>query len=154
LRFWDGSQWTVHYSDAPSTRPSTAEFWRARLAAWRVAVGVAWVVAIAVASRLALEDRPQFADVAADAWLVLAVFSLPAVVLAIAVVRTPLIFVTTAVVSCASSVINGWSTMRDTHSTAALGVLATPTLGLIIVAIGWGLDVAWRALRRTFRTTA
>ena len=28
---------------------------------------------------------------------------------------------------------------------------ASPALGLIIVAIGWGLDMAWRALRRTFK---
>jgi len=149
LRFWDGSQWTVHYADPPRTRPTTTEFWKARLTAWRLAVGVGWVLTVAVGAGLAVVDRPQFADVVADAWVALAVSSIPAVVLAIVGIRTPVTFVATAVASCAWSVVAGWSTMRSTGSTAAVGVLFTPVFAMIVVAIGCGIDAAWCVLQRT-----
>ena len=155
LRLWDGSQWTVHYTDGPTARPNPAEFrrprfndWRTRVNAWRVAIAVLWVLAIAAASIVALVDRPEFADVQASAWLALVVGGSPVVVLAIVVIRTPLVLAISAAASCAWSVANSWTTMRDTHSTAALGILATPILALLIVAVGCAADAIWRARKR------
>jgi Protein of unknown function (DUF2510) len=157
LRLWDGSRWTVHYSDLPPARPNPAEFSgprrklsRPSVSAWRIVFAVLWLLAIAAASIGALVDRPEFADVRASAWPALVVGGLPAVVVAIVVIRTRPILAVTAVGSGAWSVANSWTTMRDTHSTAALGIVATPILALVIVGVGCVADVAWRARKRTF----
>jgi hypothetical protein len=40
--------------------------------------------------------------------------------------------------------------VRDTHSTAAVGVFATPIVGLFIVVLGCAVDLLWRrAVRRS-----
>ncbi|MCU1467192.1 MAG: hypothetical protein JWM72_3120 [Actinomycetia bacterium] len=40
--------------------------------------------------------------------------------------------------------------MRDTHSTAAVGVFVTPIVGLFIVVVGCAVDLLWRvAVRRS-----
>ena len=70
---------------------------RPSVSAWRIVFAVLWLLAIAAASIGALVDRPEFADVRASAWPALVVGGLPAVVVAIVVIRTRPILAVTAV---------------------------------------------------------
>ena len=112
-----------------------------------MAIGFVWLGVIAAASLAALWNRPQYADVQASAWVYLALFSVPGIVLALALIRAPLILGATAVASAVWSAMNAWNTMRDTSSTAALGLLATPIIGLVIVVVGCVVDGAARTRR-------
>jgi hypothetical protein len=148
-RYWDGSRWTVHYEEP---RRSVDPFSRlGHVRPWRLVLALVWVGAIGVASVAALWHRPPFAEVQADASILLVLFGVPPVALALVVVRTPMTLVAVALASGAWSAANSWITMRDTHSTAALGVFATPVIALVIVGIGCGVDLAWRFGARSMR---
>jgi uncharacterized membrane-anchored protein YitT (DUF2179 family) len=119
----------------------------ARSVAWRCVLGVCWLGAIALAALGALANRPQYADVRSGAWIYLVAFNLPAVVVALVFIRTPLVLAFTAVGAAAIAALLSWTTMRDTSSTAALGVLTAALFPGVIVAIGLGVDFATRATR-------
>jgi hypothetical protein len=148
-RFWDGSQWTVHYEEPRRSFDPIAWFGHVRL--WQFVLALAWFGAIGVASVAALWHRPAFAGVQADTWVFLVLFSIPPVALALVAIRTPVTFVAVALASGAWSAANSWTTMRDTHSTAALGLLATPVIATAIVCVGCVVDIAWRFAVRTAR---
>ena len=147
-RFWDGAQWTVRYSDPPSERRNEGELRRPRVNAWRVAIAALWVVAIAASGLAAIAERPAFADVQSDAWIWLVIFTIPAIIFAVVAIWTPSILLITAALSATSSVLGGWGTMRDTHSTAAVGVLTVPFSATAIVGIGWLVDLWWQSVIR------
>src|SRR5260221_8996896 len=113
-----------------------------------IALGMIWLGATASASLVALVNRPLYADVSSDGWVFLVLFSLPAVVLALVLIRTPVILAVTAALSGTWCAVNSWNVMRDTHSTGAIGVLAVPIFGLVIVGVGYVLDRVWRATTR------
>jgi hypothetical protein len=103
---------------------------------WRFAFGIGWILVAAIASFGALVNRPAFAGTQAFASIFLVLFGIPAVVLAIAAIRPAGLLVATAVLSGAVSALGAWSTMRDTSSTAAIGVITTPFAATLIVVIG------------------
>jgi hypothetical protein len=121
---------------------------RSRLARRRrfcTAVALLWLGAISAGSVAALHGRPQSADVRASAWMWLVAFSIPAVVLAVARIRTTAILLVTAAVSAAASIAGAWGTLRDAHSTAAIGVFTVPMSAAFMGLAGWLIDVCWRS---------
>ena len=114
----------------------------------RIILGLVWLGAIAAASLAALSNRPEFAGVQRGAWLDLVLFSIPGVVIAILAIRTTAILVVTALVAAGVSAFGSWSTMRDTSSTAAIGVLTTPLFALAIVGVGCVVEMIWNSSTR------
>ncbi len=120
----------------------------------RLALGIVWLTVITVAAFGALVHRPPFADVQSSGSVFLVLFGIPAVLLALAVIRSFAVLVPTAALSAAWSATTSWSTMRSASSTAAIGVFLTPIIATVIVAIGCGISVAWNLSSRRRRRDA
>ena len=120
---------------------------------WRLGLAVAWLVAIGISSLAALASRTSAADVKSSAWIFLVVLSAPGVVIAVDFIRTRFVLAVTGALSGASSILGSWSTLRDTHSTAAIGVFTVPMFATALVAVGCLVDVAWRSLVGSDQTT-
>jgi hypothetical protein len=104
---------------------------------------LAWVGAIALACLLALRDRPEFADVQANSWVWLVVFAIPAAASAVIAIRTPAILVVTALASGYFGATGSRGTLRDTHSTAAVGIVTGPVFAFLLVSVGFVVDLGW-----------
>lgn len=121
---------------------------------WRLALALAWLGAIAATSLAALVNRPHDVSVQSSAWIFLVLLSAPGVVIAVDFIRTPAILGMTTALAVASSIGGSWATLRDTHSTAAIGVLTVPMFATALVGVGCLADFVWRSRLRRNQTDA
>jgi hypothetical protein len=112
----------------------------------RIALGAAWLLTLAVVVQVALATRPDDVGTQDGAGLIIIAFTLPAIVLAIWQLRRPVVVVLTFAVAAAVSSRVGWSVLFDSHSTAAVGVIAPGISSLVIVASGVVLEGVVRRL--------
>jgi hypothetical protein len=105
-----------------------------------MALGVAWLLTLVVVVQVALATRPDDVGTQDAAGLIIVAFTLPAIALAIAGLRQPVVTVLTVVVAAAVSSRAGWSVLFDTHSTAAVGVIGVGIDAVVIVAAGVVVD--------------
>jgi hypothetical protein len=117
-------------------------------AKFRLTLGAIWLGAVAVATFGAFVNRPADAALANKAAFYLVLFTIPGVLLAVVLIRRRTILVTTAVLAGAWSARFGWGTMRSSRNVAGFGILLTPMIAFVIVAVACLIDFTLRRRRR------
>ena len=112
---------------------------------YRAIVAGVWLGAVALATILASATRSDGARVPTSSAFYLVFFTIPGVLLAVVMIRRRAMLLTVAVLAGAWSVFFSWRTMHSTRHVAGFGILVTPMVAFVIVAIGFVVD---RILRR------
>ena len=118
---------------------------------FRLIVGGLWFGAVGLATLVALVNRPAHAHVPDKSAFYLVLFTIPGVLLALVMIKRRTVLVTTAVLAAAWSVRFSWGTMRSTRTGSGFGILVTPMIAFVIVAIGCIIDLFLRPGRKRER---
>jgi hypothetical protein len=110
-------------------------------------VAAIWFGAVALATIAALVNRPAGAGVATKGAFYLVLFTIPGVLVAVVLIRRHSILILTAVIAGAWSMRFSWGTMRSSRHTAGFGILLTPMVAFVIVAIACLIDFSLRRRR-------
>ena len=116
-------------------------------AKFRLILGAIWFGAVALAAIGSLVDRPSGADVATKGAFYLVFLTIPGVLLAVVMIRRRSILIATAVLAAVWSVRFSWGTMRSQRIGAGFGILLTPMVAFVIVAIACLIDFFLRPRR-------
>ena len=109
-----------------------------------VAIGAVWLGVVALAAFGALVNRPSDAGVGAAGSFYLAFLTIPGIVVALVLIRTRAILIATAAVAGMWSATLSWIIMHATSKHAAIGILVTAMIALVLVGVGCGVDFAYR----------
>ena len=112
-----------------------------------IVVGVVWLAVVAAAAFGALVNRPAHAGVGAAGSFYLVFLTIPAVLIAVFFIRTLSVLLVTAIVAAAWSAGWSWIIMHATSKHAAIGILVTVMVAVIISGIGCGVDYLVRRSR-------
>jgi hypothetical protein len=105
-----------------------------------VAVGCVWLAVVAVAAFGALVNRPAHAGVGSAGSFYLVFLTIPAVLIAVFFIRTLSILIVTAIVAATWTAAWSWIIMHATSKHAAIGILVTVMVAVVIAGIGCGVD--------------
>jgi hypothetical protein len=129
------------------TEPTFRRFSRPEMR-FRVMLGPIWLGAVAGAMVVALVTRPAHARVPNKSAFYLVFLTIPGVLLALTMIKRRSVLVATGVIAAAWSVVFGWLTMRSTRTGSGFGILLTPMIAFVIVAMGCVIDFALRRRKR------
>jgi len=110
-------------------------------------VAAIWFGAVVLATIAALVNRPSDAGVATKGAFYLVLFTIPSVLVAVVLIRRRAILIATAAIAGAWSVRFSWGTMRSSRHAAGFGILLTPMVAFVIVAIACLIDFFLRPRR-------
>jgi hypothetical protein len=111
---------------------------------WRVGIGLVWLGVVAAACFGALVHRSPDAGVAASGAFYLVFLTIPAIVIASALIQRHSILVVTAGVGALSSATLSVLILRATSKHAAIGILVTAMIGVAIAVVGCLADLVTR----------
>lgn len=106
----------------------------------RGGIVVGWVLGIVIAGLVALLQRSEFATLRPAGVVFLVLFTAPAALLAVTLVRPPVVLGLTVAAAGGWSITTAYLVMIDQSSTAGIGVVSTPAVTVLIVASGVGVD--------------
>ena len=109
---------------------------------FRITLGALWLGVVAGAMVVALVTRPAHAACPNKTAFYLVFLTIPGVLLGRALIKRRSVLIATAVIVAAWSVVFSWLTMRSTRTGSGFGILLTPMIAFIIVAIGCVIDFA------------